>query len=46
MPETRDGEHADTASMLLNKSVPEVEFERFKLFLYRLLNKIQLSLEY
>lgn len=46
MPETRDGEHDDTVSMLLSKSVPEAESARFKLFLYQLSNKMQLSLEH
>ncbi|KAI1248261.1 hypothetical protein MGN70_010510 [Eutypa lata] len=43
MPETRDGEHDDTASMLINGSVPESESERLKIFLYQLSNNMHLS---
>ncbi|RYP44760.1 hypothetical protein DL768_008805 [Monosporascus sp. mg162] len=44
-PETYDGEHDSTASMLLSNSVSEVESARLKVLLYQLSNNMQLALE-
>ncbi|RYP69162.1 hypothetical protein DL771_006256 [Monosporascus sp. 5C6A] len=45
VPETYDGEHDSTASMLLSNSVSEAESARLKVLLYQLSNNMQLALE-